>query len=112
MTEKDAEATSLAQKHYQIETGMTGIFRLSGSAEAEAKPNEPIKLLEVNQKTIASGIMPIQFGPSPASGIHFSSVILEITPDEYQQLERNELVLPNGWRIGERIPNPESDEAE
>jgi hypothetical protein len=62
--------------------------------------------LEVNQNTIASGIVPIQFGAVPASGIHYASIILEITPEEYQQIERNELKLPLDWTIGERIPKP------
>ena len=106
MPDKDTEARTLALKHYQIETGMTEIFRISGSADAERNPNEPIKLLEVNQNTISAGIMPIQFGPSPASGFHFPSIILEITPEEYGQIERKELTLPNGWTIGERFPNP------
>ena len=106
MPDKDLEARSLALKHYQIEAGMTEIFRISGSADAERNPDEPIKLLEVNQNTISSGIMPIQFGPSPASGVHFPSIILEITPEEFGQITRNELRLPHGWTIGELFSNP------
>jgi hypothetical protein len=104
MPNKDEEAKQLAQKHYQIEAGMTSIFRLSGSAEVEVNVYEPIKLLEVNENTIPSGIMPIQFGPAPASGVHFDSIILEVTPDEFQKIHRGELILPNGWTIGEQIP--------
>ena len=51
-----------------------------------------------------SVIMPIEFGPAPASGVHFPSIILEVTPDEYEKIKTGELVLPNGWEIGEEIP--------
>ena len=104
MRTKDEEARALAQKHYEVEVGLTQIFRVTGTAEVEVRPTEPIKLLEVNENTVASGIMPIQFGPSPASGLHYPAVILEITPDEYQKIQNEELKLPNGWKLGDLIP--------
>jgi hypothetical protein len=103
-TNKDEVAVELARKHYEIEVGLTSVFRISGSAEAEALPNEPIKLLEVNNNTVASGIMPIHFGPNPGAGITFPSVIVEVTPDELEQLRNNRLQLPPGWHIGPIIP--------
>ena len=84
----------LAQKHYQVEAGLTQVFRITGTAEVELKPTEPIKLLEVNEYTVPSGILPIQFGPSPASGLHYPSIILEVTPDEFQRIRNQELALP------------------
>ena len=111
MPTKDEAAAALARKHYQIETGMTQIFRLTGSADVEFRPNEPIKLLEVNENTVPAGIMPIQFGPSPASGLSFSSIIVEVTPDEFQKIQNRQLELPHGWTVGEPIPRPASTEA-
>ena len=55
--------------------GFTHLYRLTGTAEVELRPAEPIKLLEVNEYTVPSGIMPLQFGPSPASGLDYSSII-------------------------------------
>jgi hypothetical protein len=106
MSTKDEEAPELARKHYEIEPGMTQIFRLAGSADVECRPNEPIKLLEVNENTVPSGIMPIWFGPSPASGLHHSSIILEVTPDEFERIQRQQLDLPNGWKLADLIPRP------
>jgi hypothetical protein len=106
MLTKDQEAKALAEKHYQVEAGLTHVFRLIKTPEAEASPTEPIKLLEVNEHTVPSGILPIRFGPSPAAGLHFPSVILEVTPDEYQKIQANELRLPDGWVVGELIPRP------
>ena len=106
MPDKNTEARYLAQKHYEIEQGMASIYRLNAAGDSESNPSEPIKLLEVYLNTIASGIMPLQFGPSPAAGVHYPSVILEITPEEFAQIERQELTLPFGWTIGERFPKP------
>jgi hypothetical protein len=106
MPTKDEEAMELARKHYEIEPGMTQIFRLTGSADVECRPNEPIKLLEVNENTVPSGLMPIWFGPSPASGLHHSSVILEVTPEEFERIQGNQLELPNGWKLADPIPRP------
>ena len=86
MPTKDEEAVELARTHYQIEPGMTQIFRITGSADVEFRPNEPIKLLEVNENTVPSGIMPNHFGPSPASGRTFPTIIIEVTPNEFQKI--------------------------
>ena len=72
MPTKDEEATYLAEKHYQVETGLTHVFRLTGTADVEFSPTEPIKLLEVHENTVPMGIMPIRFGPSPVAGIVLS----------------------------------------
>jgi hypothetical protein len=106
MPTKEEEMMELAHKHYEVEEGMTHIFRLVGTPEAEINPSEPIKLLEVNESTIPSGILPLHFGPLPSAGFHYPSVIVEITPEEYQQVQSQELKLPNGWKVGDLIPRP------
>jgi hypothetical protein len=101
---KDEEARDLARRHYEVEAGLIHVFRIAGDQAVEFRSDEPIKLLEVNEYTVPSGIMPIQFGPSPASGVHYPSVIVEVTPDEYERIRTGEMKLPNGWTIGEEIP--------
>ncbi len=96
----------LAKKHYQAETGLQRVFRLTGSAEVEVRPIEPIKLLEVNTNTVASGVLPVQFGPAPASGIPYPSIIVEVSPEEFERIKTHELKLPKGWQVGEEMPRP------
>lgn len=107
--EKIAVARELATMHFEAEPGLQRIFRLKRSAEAERTPVEPIKLLEVNSKTVPSGILPVQFGPSPSSGIPYPSVIVEVSPDEFKQIESQDLMLPKGWSIAEEMPRPASN---
>jgi len=99
-------AQELATKHYESEPGITSIMRVLTTPEEEALFSEPIKLLEVNRDTVASGIMPLGFDPEPANGVPFSSVIIEITPEEWTGLQRGALALPHGWTLGPELPRP------
>ncbi|MGF1578167.1 MAG: hypothetical protein ACFCD0_02260 [Gemmataceae bacterium] len=108
---KDVQGKILAQKHYAVEPGLARIYRLTREGY-EDDPEEPIKLLEVNKLTVPSGIMPLRFGPRPDAGIDFAMIILEVTPDEYDQIRAQELQLPNDWQIGELIAKVEEAEAQ
>jgi hypothetical protein len=101
---KDEAAKTLAATHYAMGSGISHIFRVVGQADVEVVPSEPIKLLEVNAATIPTGVMPLRFGPAPASGVPYPSVIIEVTPAEYQKIRAQELKLPNGWQIGGELP--------
>ncbi len=106
MTTKDEEARKLAEAHYEVEPGMTRIFRLIGDPNAKARPDEPIKLLEVNENSVPVGIMPLGFGPAPSYGIHYPSIIVEVTPEEFEKIRADELALPHGWTVGDMFPRP------
>ncbi len=100
------ELGKLAEAHYRVEPGIRQIYRITGGPEAEVRPDEPIKLLEVNENTIPSGIMPLGFGPAPAHGFHYPSIIVEVTPEEFDRIRSRELVLPSGWEVSDLVPRP------
>ncbi len=96
-TDRDAAASELAAAHFQVDPSIERIFRvIDPDPEKERRTDEPIKLLEVNPETIASGIQPVYFGPDASHGMLFPSVIIEIHPDEYEALEQGSLSLPDG----------------
>ncbi len=103
---RDHAAKELAHKHYQLEPGITHVIRFSRQDEAELVHAEPIKLLEVNAHTVTSGIMPLRFGPEPESGLPYPTVIVEVTPEEFEKIKRSELKLPEGWEMEEELPRP------
>lgn len=105
MESKEIVARRLAEAHYEIEPSIVLIVRLLSPAE-EPSPREPIKLLEVNPDTTRDGIRPVFFGPYPAAGISYPSVIIEVTPEEYEQVRREPTMLPNEWRLGPEIARP------
>lgn len=104
MQTKEDAVHKLAQIHYEVEEGLREVYRIVGPADAETRPEEPIKLLEVNEYTPASGIMPLGFRPRPKIGIAFPSVIVEVTPEEFGRIRSNSLPLPHGWAVGGLIP--------
>jgi len=106
MTDREKAARKLAEKHYLLEPAITEIRTIRSPAANEAKATEPIKLLEVNEETVSSGIMPLGFDAAPASGMRYPSVIIEVTPDEYESIKKDELKLPNGWFLGPVLPRP------
>src|SRR5689334_6044248 len=87
-------AQLLARRHYELEPAITEIvtIKLTGVNEGRSQ-TEPIRLLEVNGNTTPSGIMPLTFDAAPASGIDYPCIIVQITPDEYEQVKRKELRL-------------------
>ncbi len=99
MTTKDEVARALAKAHAASEESVTKILRLVSTAEGD--PSEPIKLLELNTQTVPTGIMPVFFGPSGT--VPFPSVVVEVTDEEFAQVERQELKLPEGWQPGELL---------
>ncbi len=102
-TSKEETARQLAQAHAELDSSIVTVLRVLGSQSAETDDREPVKLLEVNQNTPATGIQPLYFRADPEAGVHYPCVIIEITPEEYAALQRGDLALPNGWRIDERI---------
>jgi hypothetical protein len=98
--------------HYASEAGITQIFLISDRADVEARPDSPIKLLEVNRDTMASGIMPLQFGPAPTIGVPFPSVIVEVTPEELVMIQSHQLQLPSGWTLGSLLPRSNAGSGE
>jgi hypothetical protein len=106
MADRDEVAKKIAQTHYRIEPGITAIYTICDNTPNGGLSDAPIRLLEVNANTPPSGILPIQFDPVPASGIPYPSVIVEVTPGEFEKIRRQELPLPHGWAIGPLVPKP------
>jgi hypothetical protein len=99
MPDKDEVARTLADAHRNLEETIARIVRLRGRREQDQ--NEPIKLLEVNSATSPSGIWPIAFGP--AEDVPYGSVVVEVTPAEYDAIIAGQLDLPDGWELGETL---------
>jgi hypothetical protein len=99
---KDDVAQRLANAHRAVEPSIREIFRVESPAR-ENLPDEPIKLLEVNPNTTASGILPVGLSAHAPSGIFFPSVIIEIHPTEFELLQQQQLTLPFDWQIKQEL---------
>ncbi|MBY0313135.1 MAG: hypothetical protein K2W85_13780 [Phycisphaerales bacterium] len=59
-----------------------------------------VRLLEVTSDTVPTGVMPVAFRPQPE--FPFRSVIVQITPQEWQSIEQGRLALPEGWDLASK----------
>jgi len=93
---KEDVATDLIQAHFQVEPHLTEVWRIRG--ENEGSPTEPIKLLEVNDATVATGsIMPFSFAPT--ADVPYPTIIVEVTPEEFEAVKSDPTKLPRGWSL-------------
>jgi len=90
-------ALALAKAHVEVEPSIRCVYRILSEREEDAQ--EPIKLLEVNPETPPSGIVPVAFGQ--ARDIPYASIVVEVTPEEFERILSGHLNLPEGWRLGE-----------
>lgn len=100
MPEKNEIAKLLAEAHRAMEPAINRIVRLV--ADREDGVREPVKLLEVNPATSPSGIFPIAFTADPPR-VPYSSVVVEVTEAEFEQITTGTLPLPSGWRLGDTL---------
>ncbi len=96
MVDKDDVATELIEHHFAVEPELSIVYRVLGPREDAS--DEPIKLLEVNAGTPASGSVEV-FGFAPTQEVPFPVQIAEITPEEVEQLRREPALLPTGWSL-------------
>ena len=97
---KDEVAHKLAHAHRAVDPGITDVYRILAPG-CESSESEPIKLLEINVSSTASGIIPIGMPAHAPSGIPYPSVIMEIAPAEFEEVRQGKLPLPNGWLLSE-----------
>lgn len=95
-------AKSLAKAHFGMEPYLKHIHLLEPTNEED--PNEPIKLLEVLEGTLERGIEPIAFVADPARGIEYPSLIVEVSPSEYEAIRSGKLNFgAHGWTLGTEL---------
>lgn len=103
---KDAAARRLIDWHFSVEPELREVYRIV--MDDEGSQEEPIRLLEVNAATVATGsVEPFAF--SPTVEIPFRTVIAEITPEELESIRSKPEALPRGWDLSraERFVRPE-----
>ena len=67
--------------------------------------------LEVNEDTVTAGVLPLHFGPLPNFGVPYPTIIIAVTPSEFEKIKTQKLKLPKDWKLGEEMPRPALDQA-
>jgi hypothetical protein len=85
-------AQELARAHREDDPGTTDVY-LSES------PDE-IRLVEISGSLGSASpgrVLPFRFNERPDQGIDYPSVVILLSPQEWEAVQRGELPLPPGW---------------
>lgn len=83
-------ARELAEEHFRIESGLTMVAVYSHDGDSA------VRLLEVNTDTVAAGrVRPFLFAASDQYPLPV--YVADITPEEWDKVERRAIPLPAGW---------------
>jgi hypothetical protein len=96
-------ARTLAESHANVDPDIQLVVRVLSPDERDEGGTEPVKVLEVNPSTLAAGVQPVYFIPDVAAGIRYATVIIEVTPEEYEEIRAQRRPLPYDWRLDEEL---------
>lgn len=87
----------LAKIHYENDPSITDIYNIENVDDGW------IGLLEIDKYTPKMGVVILRFDKLAMEGINHPSIIIVITPQEFEDLKAGKLSLPKNWTVGERI---------
>ena len=83
-------ATRLAAAHQKEDPATSDVFL--------AKGEEEVRLVEISKSVGNTGeVLPFRFGPRVDQDIPYPSVIVVLSPEEWQLVKDGKLKLPDGW---------------
>lgn len=93
ISDRDGLARWYARRHFEIDAGVERIFYLPTNA-----PSREIRLLEVNRLiSETASPAPIDFGVDVDGDNAHTLYVLDVTPSQWEAIQKNELELPKGW---------------
>jgi hypothetical protein len=96
--DRDAMANWYAQRHLETDTGVEQIHYLPEDA-----PPREIRFLEVNRLiSETTDPEPIDFGVDTGTPNGHSLFVLDVTPSQWEAIQKKKLSLPAGWSLDRR----------
>lgn len=95
--ERDAMAHWYARQHLYTDPGIRTVYYLPENA-----PEREIRLIEVNDlmgESADDTLEPVNFGVDMGREVEHALYVLDVTPNQWERIERGELDLPNGWSL-------------
>lgn len=91
--DRDSQALWYARRHLDTDTGVERIYYLPTNA-----PPREIRFLEVNRMiSETTPPEPIDFGVDISSANAHTLYVLDVTPSQWEAIQRGEMGLPDGW---------------
>ena len=101
VTERIKAAKQLVELHREAEPNLREAFLLAAPDETA---DSPIKLLEVVDGAVEAGVMPVYFRADKARAIPFASILIELSPSEFEQYKTGTIPVDNEtWTIAQPL---------
>lgn len=106
MFDRDSMAQWYARQHRESDPGTEAVWYLPVNS-----PDREIRLIEVNHLIQEREPEPIDFGVDRGTPDAHSVVVLDVTPSQWERIEKRALPLPDGWSINgaKRFGPPRND---
>jgi hypothetical protein len=99
MPDYRSTAKKLAAAHKQEDPQTAEVYLFPDAQLAD------VRLLEVSGSAPRSGeVLPFHFQARPDLGIDFSSTVILLSPDEWNEVMAGRLSLPAGWDLTKKEP--------
>lgn len=99
--DRNAWARCYAQNHLDVDLGTLTILYLPDGA-----PEREIRLIEINELMVAreaDPVAPLDFGVGMSEENPHRLVIVDVTPEQWRQIEAGTLSLPAGWSLRDAV---------
>jgi hypothetical protein len=95
-------AEGLAAAHFRVDPSLRRVHLIEPMCDRD--PSDPMRLLEVVEGTLERGIEPVGFTADPAHGVDCPSVIVEVSPAEFESFRSGTVSFEGrDWTIGREL---------
>lgn len=85
-------ARKLAKAHKENDPDLKSVYLAKDPKEIE------VRLIEVTASVATTGeVLPCSYRPDPKEGIPLPSVVILLSPAEWEQYDSGKMKLPEGW---------------
>jgi hypothetical protein len=96
-------AREIARFHFDVDEDLRRVFLLGPVREED--PDEPIKLLEVEEDAVESWIMPVSFPSNNDMSGPYPFMIVQLSPREFERIDPANIPFRGEtWTIVEELP--------
>lgn len=96
---RQACISALSTQWFRDDKELQAVYCFEGANLGQS--GEPVRLLQVTGGTPASPDHVVVYGFNPAQDFAFPLLLAQVTPVEWEAIKRGELLLPEGWSLGE-----------
>ncbi len=97
---KDKIAKDLVDWYFEVDPTTSAVYRFI--SENEDSPEEPLKLLKVDDETLETGQVDAFLFPGTTEAPYDTAIAI-VTPAEMVRIEAGEIALPREWNLSKAI---------